>query len=119
MVGTYCKQTNKQTNKQRKEIENFDFHHSLGGPGPTLSISDQSEEVTRRSSVRKEFLEISQNSQENNCARVSFLIKLNFCEHLFLQKPLVAASDQRSHFIPLETPELQSRFDHGNISLLF
>ena len=24
---------------------------------------------------RKDFLEISQNSQENNCARVSFLIK--------------------------------------------
>ena len=28
--------------------------------------------VTRRYSVKKVFLEISQNSQENNCARVSF-----------------------------------------------
>ena len=27
-------------------------------------------------SVKKVFLEISQNSQENTCARVSFLIKL-------------------------------------------
>ena len=30
----------------------------------------------QRCSVRKMLLEISQNSQENNCARVSFLIKL-------------------------------------------
>ena len=34
------------------------------------------EAVVRRCSVRKVFLEISQNSQENTCARVSFLIKL-------------------------------------------
>ena len=32
--------------------------------------------VARRCSVKKVFLEISQNSQENICARVSFLIKL-------------------------------------------
>ena len=30
----------------------------------------------RRCSVKKVFLEISQNSQENTCARASFLIKL-------------------------------------------
>ena len=35
-----------------------------------------SEAVVRRCSVKKVFLEISQNSQENTCARVSFLIKL-------------------------------------------
>ena len=35
-----------------------------------------SEAVARRCSVKKVFLEISQNSQENNCVRVSFLIKL-------------------------------------------
>ena len=34
------------------------------------------EAVARRCSVKKVFLEISQNSQENTCARVSFLIKL-------------------------------------------
>ena len=34
------------------------------------------EAVARRCSVKKVFLEISQNSQENICARVSFLIKL-------------------------------------------
>ena len=32
--------------------------------------------VTHRCSVKKVFLEISQNSQENNCARVSILVKL-------------------------------------------
>ena len=36
----------------------------------------QTEAVARRCSVKMVFLEISQNSQENTCARVSFLIKL-------------------------------------------
>ena len=35
-----------------------------------------SEAVVQRCSVKNVFLEISQNSQENTCARVSFLIKL-------------------------------------------
>ena len=35
-----------------------------------------SEAVAQTCSVKKVFLEISQNSQENTCARVSFLIKL-------------------------------------------
>ena len=34
------------------------------------------EAVVQRSSMKKVFLEISQNSQENTCARASFLIKL-------------------------------------------
>ena len=34
------------------------------------------EAVAQRSSVKKVFLEFSQNSQENTCARVFFLIKL-------------------------------------------
>ena len=36
----------------------------------------RTEAVARRCSVKKVFLEISQNSQENTCARVPFLIKL-------------------------------------------
>ena len=36
----------------------------------------ESEAVTQRCSVKKVFLEISQNSQENTRARVSLLIKL-------------------------------------------
>ena len=35
-----------------------------------------SEAVVQRWSVKKVFLEISQNSQENTCVRVSFFIKL-------------------------------------------
>ena len=34
------------------------------------------EGAVRRCSIEKVFVEISQNSQQNNCARVSFLIKL-------------------------------------------
>ena len=45
------------------------------------------EAVAQRCSVKKVFLEISQNSQENTCARISFLIKvqasgLNFAKFL-------------------------------------
>ena len=38
------------------------------------------------------FLEISQNSQENTCARVSFLIKLQAWNTFFYRKPKAAAS---------------------------
>ena len=38
---------------------------------------DTSEAVIQSCSVKKLFLEISQNSQENTCARVSFLAKLH------------------------------------------
>ena len=37
-----------------------------------LSEADTPEVVVRRCSVKKVFLEILQNSQENTCARVSF-----------------------------------------------
>ena len=40
-------------------------------------ISAEAEAVALRCSVKKLFLEISQNSQENTCVRVSFLIKKN------------------------------------------
>ena len=42
----------------------------------------------RRCSVKKVFLEISQNSQENTCARVSFLIKLQARPSTLLKKRL-------------------------------
>ena len=38
----------------------------------------------QRCSVKKEFLEISQNSQENICVRVTFLIKLQACNFVKL-----------------------------------
>ena len=55
----------------------------------------------RRCSVKKVFLEISQNSQENSCAKVSFLtlaqvFSFEFCEifenTFFYRTPMVAAS---------------------------
>ena len=61
------------------------------------------EAVLQRCSVKKVFLEISQDSQENACVRVSFSIKLcqsHLCQSLsplsvtffFHRTPLVAAS---------------------------
>ena len=41
-----------------------------------LSECVRTEAVVRSCSVEKVFLEISQNSQENTCARICFLIKL-------------------------------------------
>ena len=68
----------------------------------------KTEAVAQMCSVKKLFLEVLQNSQENNCARVSFLIKLqawgtfiflwilrNFSEHFFYRTPPVAVSEQR------------------------
>ena len=40
----------------------------------------------QKCSVKKVFLEISQNSQENTCARVSFLIKLQAWDCNFIKK---------------------------------
>ena len=39
-------------------------------------LLEEIEAVVRSCSAKKVFFEISQNSQENTCARVSFLIKL-------------------------------------------
>ena len=47
------------------------------------------EAVVRRCSVKKTFLEISQNSHESTCARASFSIKLQ-ASVLFHKTPLVA-----------------------------
>ena len=54
----------------------------------TKKIQEQTETVVQRSSVEKVFLEILQNSQENTCARVSFLIKLQTLRTLFLTEHL-------------------------------
>ena len=54
-----------------------------------LNVLNDTEAVVRRCSVKKVFLKIPQNSQENNCDRVSFLIKLQD----FKRTVLVAASD--------------------------
>ena len=46
------------------------------------------EAVSRRCSIKKVFLEILQNSQENTCVRVSFLIKLQAWPATLLKKKL-------------------------------
>ena len=65
-------------------------------------VLENSEAVVQRCSLKKVFLKISQNSQENTCTRVSFSIKLQaqtceFCEILkntfFYRAPPVAASE--------------------------
>ena len=45
-----------------------------------LISHEQTEALVQRCSVKKMFLEISQNSQENTCARISFLRKLQALE---------------------------------------
>ena len=44
------------------------------------------EAVAQRCSIKKVFLEVSQNSQKNTCARVSFLIKLLASAYNFIKK---------------------------------
>ena len=49
-----------------------------------LSLETYTDTVTRRCSLKKVLLKISQNWQENSCVRVSFLIKF---QHLFTRTP--------------------------------
>ena len=65
--------------------------------------------VAQRSSVKKVFLEISQNSQEITCVRVSFLIKLQARPATLLKKrlwhrrfPVNFAKFLRTPFLKLE-----------------
>ena len=56
-----------------------------------FAIKWSSEAVAQRCSVKKVLLEISQNSQENTCARVSFLIKLQASGLQLYQKRIPGA----------------------------
>ena len=57
--------------------------------GVSIEMKD-SEAAVQRCSVKRVFLEISQNSQENTCARVSFLIKLQAEACNFIKKETLA-----------------------------
>ena len=65
------------------------IHYILEG------IFQMPEAIARRSSVKKVFLKIFQNSQENTCARVSFLIKsqVTFKNTFYYRTPLVTATE--------------------------
>ena len=77
----------------------FEFERKTNIGDINSSSSDDEEEgaeavfwsCSAAGSVEHMFLEISQNSEENTCARVSFLIKFQ-AEHLFYRTPPVAAS---------------------------
>ena len=56
---------------------------NLGFPNYLKAFIEFSEAVAQRCSVKKVLLEISQNSQENTCARASFLIKLQASLQLY------------------------------------
>ena len=58
-------------------------------PGKVLYLSalkQRTEAVLQWRSFKKLFLEILQNLQENNCARVSFLMKLQVKANNFIKK---------------------------------
>ena len=57
----------------------------LSETGAAAIFSEGTEAVVQRFSVKKVFLEISQNSQKNTCTRVSFLIKLQASGQLIAQ----------------------------------
>ena len=46
----------------------------------------KAETVTQKCSVKKVFLKISQNSQENTCVRISFLIRLHVESSTFIKQ---------------------------------
>ena len=62
----------KETNKIKTQV----FVKKSTYPVHWSSVVPFAEGVARRCSVKKVLLKISQNSQENTCARVSFLINL-------------------------------------------
>ena len=68
--------------------------------------SPQTEAVVQRCFVNKVFLEISQNSQENTCVRVSLLIKLQASN--FIKKETLAQVFPVKFAEFLRTPFLQN-----------
>ena len=70
-----------------------------------LSIVIVSEAATRGALCEKVFLEISQNSQENTCARASFLIKLQASASYFHMKTTILVGFQMCISVPLNDGE--------------
>ena len=65
----------------RWDLENlchFTLAYQSCQSDPQESINLQRKKATRGVLLKKVFLEISQNSQENTCARVYFLIKMQY-----------------------------------------
>ena len=64
----------------------MNLENNMQKVGPGEDDIQQTEAVTRRCSLKKVALEISQNSLENTYARVSFLIKLQAEAFNFIKK---------------------------------
>ena len=69
---------------KRRSWKIFYYHYNIKLPKTFMTYRSSHQ----RCSVKKVFLEISQNSQENTCARVSFLIKLQDWSARLLKKRL-------------------------------
>ena len=96
---------------QRKRVNALRFHwikNLILVSQKKIDLQDQSETVARRCFIKKVFLEISQNSPKNTCAKVSVLLKkrqaqvfsCEFCEisksTFSYRTPPLAASHQWS-----------------------
>ena len=68
--------------------DRYDFPRPIWSVQKVLHFTLLIKAVAQRCSLKKVFLEISQNSQENTCARVSFLIKLQVAPAALLKKRL-------------------------------
>ena len=68
----------------------MNLENNMQKVGPGEDDIQQTEAVTRRCSLKKVSLEISQNSLENTYARVSFLIKLQAEAFDFIKKGTLA-----------------------------
>ena len=87
------------------------------------NVSSRDRSSHQRCSVKKVFLEISQNSQENTCARVYFLIKLQacFCRERLKLWFFVTFNIIISHFFPenfIEIPQVVQRVRRFSPSIL-
>ena len=71
-MGKKAKQKTKKTNKTKKQKQKKRFVKCGVLESYAKSLYLSPEAVARNCSVKKVFLEISQNSQENTCARDSF-----------------------------------------------
>ena len=78
-MENYCKQQNLgfiNDSNIKSDLSAKGLHLKERGSCRLAKHFIESEVATRGVLSKKMFLEISQNSQENTCARVSFLIKL-------------------------------------------
>ena len=75
-IEKICFKSEERTAKKGEVLAPFPANYFFKKLGLKIIFLYTAETVAGRCSVKKVFLEISQNSQENTCGRVSFSIKL-------------------------------------------